>query len=220
MDYEKETRSAYRSEQRAKAYKEQYTKGLKWARFTMWRERVVIKKALKACNLKENEKILDFPHGTGILIQVLADTPSSYVAADISQEMMAHASKEIVSKPPLSYIQADITKPPFKEGSFACVITLSLMHRLPPEIRKEILEATKSIAQRNLIISYSVDSNLQRLKQWLIHKIKPEHESAPRPISLKNSIDEIESYGLKIIKIYKVASFLSAEVIFFLEKVK
>lgn len=221
MDYERGTRSAYRSEQRAKVYKEQYTNGLKWARFTMWRERVIIKRALKECNLRGNEKILDFPHGTGTLTQVLADMPSSYVAADISLEMMAHVPMEINSKKtPLGFVQADITSPPFQDNAFACVITLSLMHRLPAEIRKEILGAVKSLARRNLIISYSIDSKAQRLKQWLVNRIKSGHEAAPNPIPLKDIIEEITSHGLKIRKIYKVVSFLSAGVIFFLEKVR
>ena len=41
VDYEQDTRNAYRNKEKAKAYLEQYTRGTKWARFTMWRKRLL-----------------------------------------------------------------------------------------------------------------------------------------------------------------------------------
>ena len=46
MDYLEDTKNAYKKELKAKKYQEQYTRGFKWARFTMWRQKVIIKRII------------------------------------------------------------------------------------------------------------------------------------------------------------------------------
>ena len=58
MDYIKDTKDAYKNETKARVYQEQYTKGFKWARFTMWRQRLIIQRIIDKCNFNENHKIL------------------------------------------------------------------------------------------------------------------------------------------------------------------
>ena len=218
MDYEKETRLAYRDPSRARSYKKHHTKGITWARFTMWRERLCVAKALRKCNLTETDKILDIPCGTGILANVLSKFPVSIIASDISREMMNLARSEYAGKNFYGFIQGDITMTPFKSDTFTCVIILGFMHRAPADIREQTLREITSISKRFIIVSYSVDSLLQRLKQSLIKNIKPSYKPAPSPATFRDIIEELNSHNLIIRKIFKVVTFLSAEVVFLLEK--
>jgi ubiquinone/menaquinone biosynthesis C-methylase UbiE len=140
MDYNKDTRDAYRNELKAKEYQEQYTKGTKWARFTMWRQRVLIDKIINQCNFKKTDKILDIPCGTGFIGKTLSKTPASIIASDISREMMERAYGEYVGDNFNGFVECDITKTPFRKESFDCIILLAFMHRLPKEIRAKTTE--------------------------------------------------------------------------------
>lgn len=218
MDYEQETRLAYTSELRAKAYKEQYTKGMKWARLTMRRERIFIEKTLRQCNLKKTDRILDIPCGTGTLAGILSKFPSRIVAVDISREMMELAHEEYWGEHFNGFIQADISKTPFRERAFACVIAIGFLHRVPADIRRLILKEIISLSKRFIIISYSIDSSSQRLKQWIIKKIRPTHRSAPSPLPLSDIVEELSHNGIMIKKVFHLAYFLSSEVVLLLEK--
>lgn len=218
MGYERDTLVAYRDHSKAKSYKNQQTKNICWARFTTWRERLYAKKALKKCNLKSNDKVLDVPCGSGFLGVILNKYPASIIAADISSEMMNLAREDYKGTNFEGFIQADITKAPFKKGTFSCVITLGLMHRLPGDIRRQTLREISALSNKFIIVSYSIDSPYQRIKQLLITKIWPGYSSAPSPIPLGSIIKELNSNGLILRRIYYTMPFLSAEIIVLLEK--
>lgn len=175
---------------------------------------------MRKCNLQKNDKILDIPCGTGTLATVFAKFPACIIAADISLEMMNLAREEYRGMIFEGFIQADITKTPFRPETYTCVIVLGFMHRVPVSIRQQTLKEITSLSKRFIIISYSIDSPSQRLKQWLIKKIRPAHKSAPLPVSLRDLIEEFRSQDLDVRKLFKVFPFLSAEVIFLLERKK
>lgn len=218
MDYEKETRSAFRNSSKAKTYKEQYTKGMKWARFTMWRERMCVKKALKQCNLKRDDKVLDIPCGTGLLFSVFSKFPFYIVASDISSEMMSLTREDRKEINLSGLVQADITSTPFANETFTCVITNGLMHRVPIDIKRKALKEIASLSNRFIIASYCIDSRLQRVKKRLIKMVLPAHIPAPAPAPLQDIINEFNSNELYVRKMYRIVNFLSAEVLFLLEK--
>lgn len=218
MDYEKETRSAYREVTRAKRYKKQYKERITWARFAMWRERLIVRTALRRCNLARMDRILDIPCGTGVLGDVLSKTSCFIVACDISREMMDVAREDYKGKTFGGFVQTDILKTPFTGGTFCCVITIGFMHRIPADIRKQSLEEISSISSRFIIISYSIDSAFQRSKSWIIKKVWPTYKAAPSPASLQKILEEFNSCGLVVREIFKVIFLLSSEVVFLLEK--
>jgi len=218
MDYNKDTRDAYRNELKAKEYQEQYTKGIKWARFTMWRQRVLIDKIINQCNFKKTDKILDIPCGTGFIGKILSKTPASIIASDISREMMERAYGEYVGDNFNGFVECDITKTPFRKELFDCIIFLAFMHRLPKEIRYKTWEEVVRISKKYIIVNYGFDSHSQRLKKWLIKKVHPNYIPAPSSLPMEEIITEINSFDLVIRKISYVAYFLSGKVIFFLEK--
>ena len=65
MDYIEDTKNAYKGAIKAKEYQEQYTRGFKWARFTMRRQRKIIDRIIHQCNFTKTDKILDIPCGDG-----------------------------------------------------------------------------------------------------------------------------------------------------------
>lgn len=218
MNYVEDTKNAYRDKLKAREYHEQYTKGTKWARFTMWRQRALIEKIIKQCNFKKTDKILDIPCGTGFIGKILCNSPASVVASDISNEMMERAYGEYGGDNFNGYVMCDITQTPFKKGSFDCVIILAFMHRLPKEIRHKTWDEVIGLSKKFIIVNYSLDSRLQRSKQWLIKKVYPNHVPAPSNLPLQEILDEIKSYGLVVRKAFSVVPLLSAKILFLLGK--
>ena len=177
-----------------------------------------MERAFKYCDLQKDERILDVPCGTGILGRVLGRLQNSVVASDISKEMMTLAREKYERENFAGFVQSDIVNPCFKSESFCCVIILGLMHRVPQDLGKQLLEQVSRVSSNYLIVSYSVDSPVQRLKHWIIGKIWSGHKPAPSPVSLRNILEEFESLGLTGKKVFRVMRFLSSEVVFLLQK--
>ena len=173
MDYEKDTKEAYRNKTKAKSYQDQYIKGTKWARFTMWRQKILLERILNECKFNKEDKILDIPCGTGYIGSLLSKVPAKIFASDISLEMITLAQDEYGRVNFHGFVQSDITENSFKKGLFTCVIVLALMHRLPKDIREKALREIHKLSNKFLIISYSVDNPTQKVKQWLLKKIYP-----------------------------------------------
>ena len=164
MSYESDTRDAYKNDTKANAYKNQYIKGFKWARFTMWKQKIIINNYLKSCDLDSDDSVLDIPCGAGYIGGILSKYPCSIVASDISIEMMNLAANEYSSMHFNGFIQSDITDTPFQSQEFKCVIVLALMHRLPKDIRALVLSEVFRITNKYVIISYSIESLLQKIE--------------------------------------------------------
>jgi ubiquinone/menaquinone biosynthesis C-methylase UbiE len=220
MNYEKDTKEAYRNEVKAKSYQDQYIKGVKWARFTMWKQKRLMKKMLQACDLKATDKVLDIPCGTGYIGELLDKTQVDIFASDISFEMMALARGMYQSETFRGFVQCDITENPFPAEFFDCVIVLALMHRLPQDVRLNVLNEVIKLSKRFVIVSYSIESPLQRFKQWLLKNIQPSHIPAPSSLPLQDIVQELATQGTVIKKKYHVVYLLSAKIVFLLEKDK
>ena len=218
MSYEKDTKNAYRNFNKAHAYKDQYKVGFKWARFTMWRQKKIIEDFLSFSNLNlPNKSILDVPCGAGYLGTVFSKFKTKIYASDISLEMMSLGKEEYSKKNFQGFIQADITKLPFLDDTYDCSVILALMHRLPKNIRLQVLEEIKRVTKQNLIISYSVQNILQKAKQSFIPFFNKKYLPAPEGISYEEILNELKSFNLKIIKKKRILRFLSAKVVFLIE---
>jgi len=219
IDYENETRDAYQSHDRAMAYRRHLTEEISWARFTMWREKYCIAKALKLCKLSSWGKILDVPCGTGIMASTIKNNCiGRYIASDISLEMIKFAQLEYSSSRFDGFVRADITNMPFHNKSFSGTIVVGFMHRVPPEIRQKALEELSRVSERFIIISYSVNSIIQKMKKAALSRLSQKYSSAPSPVSTKEIIREFERLDLKILKRFHVFRGLSSEAIYVLEK--
>ena len=217
MSYETETKLSYRNISRAEAYKEQYEK-YRWVRFTTQREQKCIEKAFELCALKDSDHLLDIPCGTGVHAKIFNKFPFSVASSDISSEMMSYARKGYSKRKFLGFVQSDIERIPFKNKTFDCVFIMGFMHRVPLEVRKKTLSEAAEISKKFIIVSYSVNSLFQKMKQCLKKKILPHYSSALSPVSLHDIQEEFESVGFTCKKRFHVVYFLSAEIIFLLEK--
>ena len=215
--YQTETRNAYDAE-KARIYYQQI-RGLTWMRFTMWRERRCVRHALVALQPKASDLALDLPCGTGLLAEVFEGQPCSVVPCDISRDMMGFAEKHYAGTNFAGLVQGDLGQSPFRANSFAFVVVVGLMHRVPEAIRRAFLEELRYITSGHLIISYSIDSPAQRIKKWLIRLVRPSHSSAPAPISWSKIKREISDRGFTIIKSYTVFPVVCSEVVLVLKKV-
>lgn len=219
MNYEKDTKVAYQSYGRARAYKSHLTEEISWARFAMWREKCCIAEAIRLCRVSSGEKILDVPCGTGIMADTLEkNCTGRFTASDISKEMMDFARHEYSSTRLDGIVRADITEMPFPEKTFAGAVVIGFMHRVPSEIRQKSLQELTRVSERFVIVSYSVGSPIQRLKQYVLSKVTPRYASAPSPATSGEIRRELVRFNLKILKRFHVFRVLSSEVIFALEK--
>ena len=219
MSYEKDTRDAYKNKKKASAYKNQYIKGFKWARFTMWKQKKIIEKFLHFCEFDESKgKILDVPCGAGYIGDILSGLNAQIFASDISFEMIELAMKEYPGENFNGFLQSDITELPFNGREFTCSIILALMHRLPKKIRMDVLKEIIRVTSRYIIISYSIQNNLQKIKQFILSKINKNYLPAPAGIPMKEIEKDFSHNNLKIIKKKRVISFLSSKIVFLLEK--
>jgi ubiquinone/menaquinone biosynthesis C-methylase UbiE len=219
MNYEQETRAAYQSIERARAYRSHLTEEMSWARFAMWREKCCVADAIRLCSVSSDEKVLDVPCGTGIMAKTLEkNCAGRFTAADISKEMMDFAIKEYSSSRLNGLIRADITEMPFREKEFAGAVIIGFMHRVPPVIRQKTLQEVSRVSERFIIASFSVDSLIQRLKQFLLAKLSSRYASAPSPVGIDEIRRECESLNLKVMKRFFVFRGLSSEVIYALKK--
>lgn len=218
MSYEIHTKNAYRNTKKAKEYKDQYIKGAKWARFTMWRQKGIIQNFIDRCQITKDDSVLDIPCGTGYAGSILSDSGGEIFASDISMEMMDLAVGEYRKSNFSGFVQSDITEIPFPSGRFRSVVVLALMHRLPCEIRARVLSEIYRVSSKYVIISYSVESFSQRVKHWLLLKIKRSHIPAPSSIPLHVMREELADAGFTIIKKKHIMFFLSAKLVFLIEK--
>jgi ubiquinone/menaquinone biosynthesis C-methylase UbiE len=217
-EYEKDTRQAYRNVQKAHTYKGYQSRELTWGRLTSWREWTIIQGVLTRCSLPVQAKILDIPCGSGIMGRIFRLFPHPVVAADISLEMMGLAREDYNFAHFLGFVQADITRTPFDPGDFACIVIMGLMHRLPAAIRRKVLSEVAALKPRYAIISYSLDSPWQRLKQRLLKRLKAGYSSAPVPASYGDIVRELQAEGFQVRRFCHTIPLLSAEIVLALER--
>jgi len=217
-NYENDTLNAYRSVKRAEQYKRYHTKDWSWARISTWREQLLIARELSRYSWTTEDALLDIPCGTGILGGILRSFPFKIIASDISPEMMELAKDEYPKDRFLGFTRGDITKTGFSSNSFSCVVCIGFMHRVPLEIKRKALRELYSITKNVAIITFSVDSPLQRLKKKALTFIRRSLVPAPSPLPLNDIIVECEHEGFKVIRSFMVIPFLSAEAMVVLEK--
>lgn len=217
-DYERDTLNAYRTPERAAEYKRFNTTTWSWGHFVTWREQRAVARELARYNWSSADWLLDIPCGTGILGGLLEKFPFIIVASDISPEMMALAKDEYPAGHLIDCVQADITNTPFPRGSFACVVTLGFLHRVPPEIKRATLREISALSSRIVIITCSVDTPLQRFKHAVLSRVIRNHVPAPCPTPLAEIISECEAQQLRVVRAFMVVPLLSAHALLVLEK--
>jgi len=160
--------------------------------------------------------VLDIPCGAGYIGHLLSEFPSKVVASDISWEMMKLARPEYDDGKFQGFIQGDLLSSPFKCGAFRCTIVLALMHRLPPNIRREMLSSIAEISSEYVVISFSVDSTLQRLKQKSLALLSSSYLPAPSALTYSQIVEEVRGFSIR--RVSYVVPFFSSKILFLLKR--
>jgi SAM-dependent methyltransferase len=218
MDYVNDTRNGYGTIKAASYYRQ--ISGLSWMHLMTWLETQCVRRALSRDVDAQRGPVLDIPCGTGLMAKVFRKLGCKVVGADISPDMMSFARDEYRDARPLGFIQGDLAQTPFAPEAFAGVVMLGLMHRVPGTVRRSFLRETNRIARDFLIVSYSVDSPVQRLKLRILRWLRPTHNSAQGASSWHEIESEIRETGFTIQRRLFPFPFASAEVILVLRKAK
>ena len=211
----RETLGRYRSGEYVRRYRAEYTNGLMPKHL---RSRVVAagEKAVIAQLLREidpaGSALLDVPCGAGKLGPLLQTFPVHVVAADGSREMLALAGDEYDPAQLLRVLQCDASALPFKDGSVDVVICLRLFHLLPPATRRMILDEFRRITRRQLLVSYSYGSGLQRIRR-AVRTLYARESRRVFHVPLSDMMKEIEAAGFRPRQWKYVLPVLSSEIV-------
>jgi SAM-dependent methyltransferase len=217
-DYERETKHAYRSAERAAEYKHFHTRAFSWARVVTSREQWLLRRILDEIDWKTGDVLLDVPCGSGIAAAVLNELDVGVVAADISKEMMEQSRGEYRSDRFRGYVQADITVMPIAPGRIRAVLSVGFLHRVPLEVKRSALAALAGLGAEVMVVTASVDSPIQRLKHRVLSAVRRRHVPAPAPLPLAALEREFRAAGLEVVRRVAVIPLVSADTIFVLRR--
>tara|TARA_Y100001934_G_scaffold259810_1_gene331453 strand:+ start:18 stop:698 length:681 start_codon:yes stop_codon:yes gene_type:complete len=215
--YELNTKLAYQDRDRAKRYRKQHQDGWSWARITMGRELRNVSRALEEFEVG-HRAVLDMPCGTGVAGPCFKGG-EQVLAMDISREMMLEAQGEYPAGFS-GFVQADITRLPLPADFVAGVVVLGFMHRVPLEIKREALRELYRVSSQFVVVSFTIDNALQRLKKGLFSIFKRGHSSAPAPMALSDVRTLATEQGFEVVRVTHVVPFFSAEVMLWLRAKK
>lgn len=217
-DYQRETRDAYKSGERARSYKHYNTAAWSWGRLATAREQRGLQRVMARERWAASDMILDMPCGTGILAGVLNTLPARVVAGDISHEMMALGRAEYRADSFVGAVQGDLTRTPFRPGTFAAVCILGFLHRVPTEIKRAALKEAAVLSSRLVVVTCAIDTPLQRVKHRVLRAVRRQHIPAPAPTTLASLVADCQAAGLRVREQFWVLPVLSAEIVLVLEK--
>jgi ubiquinone/menaquinone biosynthesis C-methylase UbiE len=215
--YERDTRTAYRSPARAAQYQAYHTRDWSWGRLSTIMERRCLERLLRPL-MRTGDRVLDVPCGTGILASLLNHRGIQVVAADIAAEMMALARDAYAADTCRGYLQCDITSMPLATRSVDSVMTIGFMHRVPAAVRRAALAELFRICRRYAVISISLDTPAQRFKHRVLHLIRRQHVPAPRPATAAEIEADITAAGFRLAARAAILPFFSAESLYVIVK--
>lgn len=147
-DYESYTRQHYRDPAVAAGYARKLERSP--VERTIGRlERQAVGRALRALGADRPRVVVDVPAGTGKLTDWLTARSASYVALDISEQMLSRLPDATMRA------RADATRLPLTDASVDVVIMLRLLHRVPSDVAAQMLRESLRVARIGVVASYA-----------------------------------------------------------------
>jgi ubiquinone/menaquinone biosynthesis C-methylase UbiE len=184
----------------------------------MTRELNITQKIIRHYDTSISDVILDVPCGTGIAGPVLSRLPVKILAADISNEMMVYATSRYAESRFCGFVQSDVTSLPLRDRVLLGAVVLGFMHRVPADVKALTFRELARVCSKFLVVSFSVDSQLFRLKKWLRKLMGRQNRSAPEPIPFSEIVSIAAKEGYKLTRSFSVLPLVSSEVILWMEK--
>jgi len=183
-------KSHYQSDEVAESYDA--------VRFRSWRGRLVdrLEKGLILRGLRGVESgasVLDLPTGTGRIARMLAERGYRVIGGDISHPMLRRALEQSRSAP---LVVADGESVPFVDGAFDAVVSVRLMHHVPPNARAAILREFARISRGVVVATFADAQTLQAI----LRKARAAHDPGRMPIypiTRQQGYDEATAAGLR-----------------------
>jgi SAM-dependent methyltransferase len=164
--------------------------------------------------------IVDLPCGTGKLSRVLAATGASIVGGDISLAMMKIARDHYGWVPSFrGFVRFDAATCPFASGSVDCVVSLRLMHRVPPDVRRQILSELARISRRHVVVSYGLTGVRERVRDSIRGLFLDAGTDRQLAVPAAALTHELAEAGLRSVSCQRVLWGLSREVIVLATKI-
>lgn len=104
--------------------------------------------------------VLDCGCGTGLILESSMLQGKVYVGVDYSRNMLLTAKSRVREAEQASLVQADVEHLPFKDGSFASLVSFSLLEDLP-DWTKVFAEMSRVTKRASYMIVSSLKKNFQ-----------------------------------------------------------
>src|SRR3972149_1188855 len=166
MNYDKETRSFYQSDRKAREYHEWYTRvggvnGMRF-RYIARKEREAVRGLLASV---PHGRVIDVPTGTGKMASVFKQLSSIVLACDVSPNMLKIAEEEYnrIGVDAKFKVVALESATETISGQFDIVVCVRLMHRVPDDVKTVMLAQISKLAPR-AIVSFAIDSPYEQVR--------------------------------------------------------
>src|SRR6185312_13569836 len=218
FDYERNTQKFYQNDETARRYHDMFMSSRGWRNLP---SRVVARRECRAVEARLDQvphgTALDLPAGTGKLAGILSARGTRVVASDISSSMLKLAEAEYsrAGCRDASFQVEDATDlTRFRDGSFDVVVCLRLMHRVPPALRKLMLDEFARVASW-AIVSFGIENRFHRTRRGVRAAVFGGGRDALCFCSVRQACTELSS-GFDILRRVWIAPALSQEMIFLL----
>jgi ubiquinone/menaquinone biosynthesis C-methylase UbiE len=159
-------------------------------RLTDWREKNLILNALQKAKM-ERGSALDLPCGTGRMSEMLLEKGWQVVGADISEEMMSHAIRKTEKYGDrVKFVKADIENLHFPDNSFDVILTIRLLHHIPPELHMRVLQELHRVTKEWVIITFSNRYSLKNVWRNLLAAVSKYPRFAISPALFRSEVDQ------------------------------
>lgn len=210
LNYSEEMKEHYKSDSVAEEYHEAYSEGGSWRHNLIAnRERNAVAALL---NKVPHDSVLDIPTGTGKLAPVFADTGSSVVACDISENMLTIAEAEYdrhgVLESRFQICDAEEISTTLDER-FDVAVSLRLLHRVPTDVKRSILSELGAVGDY-VIASTAIETSFHKTRRGLRQRILGGDERN-HGYESPETTREIMTDGFEIVASKRVLPVLSQE---------
>lgn len=200
-DYE--AKDFYQNMDSAGSYAAQYHRPLSLsslrARIFGWREKQVFLRMLGQLDFKPGDQVLDIATGTGRYAEILLSHGYRVGGVDISKEMLSFAGRRIGNHPNLLFLeQGDAEKLPFSDNQFELITCIRLYHRIPSEIRLNMLKEVKRIGKGEAILFFGMTNPWLQYRRTLRSKVITGRHSNPYPVTQTQLASDLEALRFTI----------------------
>ncbi len=216
MSYEKSSNKPFEKHE-VEDYERKRYRGLD-QRLVHKRESRILGKALRKISLK-SPIALDIPCGYGRFSSLLLDKGFSLVSSDLSFHMVNRArEKDSLPHRPMGIVANAKQGLPFREGAFCLLFSMRFFHHVHETAEREnILQEFSRVCSEWVILSFYQMNLLHSIQRKLRKRIK-KSRTRIKMIPRKEFYKEIESAGLRVVKVFPLFKGIHSHHIALLKK--